>query len=406
MQSQRLLLSVSPSTALPVAMPARLYSVLQTRSGATAQARSIAASQLHRAHCSIRNGRKGLSLQARASGASFSGNTDGRSESESFQSDQSSNQSSVAPEKNDSQPQSMKIAVYIFLWYGANILFNRQNKMLLNVFPCPWFIATMQLVGSFVFGVFIWTTGIQPKPHISPNFLKSLWPVAMFHTLGHVTACIAFGAMAVSFAHIVKSAEPVFSVLLSAPLLGVSYPSLSVWASLVPIIAGCAISSLNEVTFAWAGFLNASASNVGMVLRNIASKKMMGQYNSMGGINLFVLISSSAVFFCAPMALYFERQKWGMALDAAKASVGNQQVMWLMFTSALLYTLYNVFSYLVLDLGFSPTTLSVGNSMKRVAVVLSSVIIFQNPVSPLNWFGSALAILGTYLYSLAAAKSK
>lgn len=32
--------------------------------------------------------------------------------------------------------------------------------------------------------------------------------------------------------------------------------------------------------------------------------------------------------------------------------------------------------------------------------------VLQNPVSPLNWVGSALAILGTYLYSLASQKSK
>ena len=64
-------------------------------------------------------------------------------------------------------------------------------------------------VGSFIIGLFIWLTGLQPKPDTSPAFLKSLAPVALFHTLGHVTACIAFGAMAVSFAHIVKSAEPV-----------------------------------------------------------------------------------------------------------------------------------------------------------------------------------------------------
>jgi hypothetical protein len=73
--------------------------------------------------------------------------------------------------------------------------------------------------------------------------------------------------------------------------------------------------------------------------------------------------------------------------------------------------------------------------MKRVAVVISSVLFFrvsksqsalavhfmwltdlqhvnqsdptsQNPVSPLNWAGSALAIFGTYLYSIASQKSK
>jgi solute carrier family 35 protein E1 len=58
--------------------------------------------------------------------------------------------------------------------------------------------------------------------------------------------------MAVSFAHIVKAAEPVFSVALSGPLLGVKYP-LYVWASLLPIVAGCSMSAMKEVSFAWSG---------------------------------------------------------------------------------------------------------------------------------------------------------
>lgn len=58
-------------------------------------------------------------------------------------------------------------------------------------------------------------------------------------------------------------------------------------------------------------------------------------------------------------------------------------------------------SYMVLDQGISPVTFSVGNTMKRVAVVVSSVMFFKNPVSGLNWIGSFIAILGTYLYSLA-----
>lgn len=61
---------------------------------------------------------------------------------------------------------------------------------------------------------------------------------------------------------------------------------------------------------------------------------------------------------------------------------------------------------MVLDQGISPVTFSVGNTMKRVAVVVSSVMFFRNPVSLLNWVGSAVAILGTYLYSLATDKAK
>ncbi len=58
-------------------------------------------------------------------------------------------------------------------------------------------------------------------------------------------------------------------------------------------------------------------------------------------------------------------------------------------------------SYMVLDQGISPVTFSVGNTMKRVAVVVSSILFFRNPVSTLNWVGSMIALLGTGLYSLA-----
>lgn len=61
---------------------------------------------------------------------------------------------------------------------------------------------------------------------------------------------------------------------------------------------------------------------------------------------------------------------------------------------------------MVLDQGISPVTFSVGNTMKRVVVVVSSVMFFKNPVSLLNWVGSSVAILGTYLYSLATDKHK
>lgn len=59
---------------------------------------------------------------------------------------------------------------------------------------------------------------------VDSKFFMALMPVALFHTVGHIAAVVSFSQMAVSFTHIVKSAEPVFSVALSGPLLGVGYP--------------------------------------------------------------------------------------------------------------------------------------------------------------------------------------
>jgi hypothetical protein len=46
---------------------------------------------------------------------------------------------------------------------------------------------------------------ILPSCH-SPSLLPSLCcgQVALFHTIGHVSACLSFSQMAVSFAHVVR----------------------------------------------------------------------------------------------------------------------------------------------------------------------------------------------------------
>jgi len=47
----------------------------------------------------------------------------------------------------------------------------------------------------------------------------------------------------------------------------------------------------------------------------------------------------------------------------------------------------------------SPLTFSIGNTMKRISVIVSSIIIFHTPLQPINALGAAIAILGTFIYS-------
>ncbi|KAA0042395.1 xylulose 5-phosphate/phosphate translocator [Cucumis melo var. makuwa] len=69
----------------------------------------------------------------------------------------------------------------------------------------------------------------------------------------------------------------------------------------------------------------------------------------------------------------------------------------------IFYHLYNQSFYQDLD-EISPLTFSVGNTMKRAVVIVASVLVFRNPVRPLNAVGSAIAIFGTFLYSQATSK--
>jgi len=299
---------------------------------------------------------------------------------------------------------STKTAVYFFLWYFFNIVFNVYNKSTLNVFPYPWLISTLQLAATSVWMLVVWATKVQPVPQVSKLFLIAVAPVAFFHTVGHVSACVSFSKMAVSFTHVVKAAEPVFSVILSGPLLGQTF-SPAVWASLIPIVLGCSMAAMKEVSFNITGFQGAMISNIAMVLRNITSKKSLNDFKNIDGINLYGILGIIGLVYLAPAALLIEGAQWSAGYAAAVAKVGEQKLWQMLFLSGIFYHLYNQVSYQALA-NITPVTFSVGNSLKRVAVIVASVIYFKNPVSPLNAAGSALALIGAYLYTKATEKPK
>lgn len=47
----------------------------------------------------------------------------------------------------------------------------------------------------------------------------------------------------------------------------------------------------------------------------------------------------------------------------------------------------------------SPVTHSVGNCIKRVIVIVSSVIVFNHPMSQQNMIGTGFALAGVFAYS-------
>lgn len=163
---------------------------------------------------------------------------------------------------------------------------------------------------------------------------------------------------------------------------------------------GVLIAAHQEVTFSWMGTGFAMVSNLGMVLRGLYSRRCLQGFEEMDGINLFGLISISSLIFCIPLAVLLESHAWPQAASAAVAALGSEGAVWqLLLAGGLFYHLYNQLSYMVLYQGISPVTFSVGNTMKRVAIIVTSVAFFKNPVSMVGVAGSAAAVFGTYWYS-------
>ncbi|XP_060189941.1 glucose-6-phosphate/phosphate translocator 2, chloroplastic-like [Lycium barbarum] len=292
--------------------------------------------------------------------------------------------------------QKVKISIYFATWWALNVVFNIYNKKVLNAYPFPWLTSTLSLATGSLIMLISWATRIAEFPKTDLEFWKTLFPVAVAHTIGHVAATVSMSKVAVSFTHIIKSGEPAFSVLVSRFLLGETFP-LPVYLSLVPIIGGCALSAATELNFNMTGFMGAMISNLAFVFRNIFSKKGM-KGKSVSGMNYYACLSIMSLLILTPFAIAMEGpQMWALGWQNAVSQIGPNFVWWVAAQS-IFYHLYNQVSYMSLD-EISPLTFSIGNTMKRISVIVSSIIIFQTPVRPVNALGAAIAILGTFIYS-------
>ncbi|KAI9187136.1 hypothetical protein LWI28_024849 [Acer negundo] len=164
-----------------------------------------------------------------------------------------------------------KISLYFVTWWALNVVFNIYNKKVLNAYPYPWLTLTLSLACGSLMMLISWATGITKTPKTDIEFWKTLFPVAVAHTIGHVAATVSISKVAVSFTHVNKRGEPAFSALVSRFLLGETFP-VPVYLSLLPIIGGCALAAVTKLNFNMIGFMGAMTSNLAFVFRNIFSK--------------------------------------------------------------------------------------------------------------------------------------
>ena len=303
--------------------------------------------------------------------------------------------------KGEAAVQVLMLLGLFACWYGFNIVFNIYNKQILKTFPYPVTVTLIELgVGSALICA-MWASGAKKPPTLTKEMLKPIAPLAVIHAVGNLLTNVSLGKVAVSFTHTIKAMEPFFSVLLSALFLG-DIPSLAVVGALVPVVGGVALASMTEVSFCWAGFLAAMGSNITFQSRNVLSKKMMGLSSIKGAIdniNLFSVITMLSCLVCLPIAIGMEGVKFTPAAMSA-VGVSFQDLSQRLLVAGFCFQMYQQISYMILS-RVSPVTHSVGNCMKRVTVIVVTLLYFKNPVSPLNMAGTALALSGVFLYSRA-----
>jgi solute carrier family 35 protein E1 len=347
----------------------------------------------------------------------------------------------LAAEEPSALKNTIQIAVYFALWYLFNIGYNIYNKQALNALDYPWSIAFLQMAAGIAYFLPLWVLGLRKAPKLSAGDLKTLFPIALCHTGVHIGAVIALGAGAVSFAHIVKASEPVVTCGMNAAILGEVLP-LPVYLTLLPIIGGVAIASMKELSFTVLALASAMLSNVSSAARGVLSKKTMSGKKigeNLDAQNLYAVLTAMSTLILLPLAYAFEGTNFIGAFNAAVKSgeFTKKSLATLIALSGATYYAYNEVAFLALgkvrSIGIcvscgdcicrnvshvfssssycvtvqvNPVTHAVGNTIKRVVIIVASVVAFKTPMSTGSIIGSSIAIFGTLLYSLAMNATK
>jgi len=300
--------------------------------------------------------------------------------------------------------QTLKIGFYFALWYALNVIYNIVNKKVLNEVPAPLTVGTIQFGVGALYAGLLWVVKLRPAPKLTPAGKDICMRVGAYHAGGQLLSMVSLGAGPVSFTHIVKALEPFFSAIVSALVFG-KWMKPQVYATLLPVVGGVGYACLKERSFSWLAFWTAMGSNVAFALRAVVSKSAMTSYigENMNSVNLFAVVTWAAFFLSIPIFLLGEGMSflklWSQCTTGEDATTTAKELGKALFTSGLFHYLNNEVMYLALS-NVHPVTLAVGNTMKRVIIMVASVLVFRNPVSLQAGIGAGVGISGVLLYSL------
>ena len=299
---------------------------------------------------------------------------------------------------------------FIGLWYAFNAFFNVQNKLILNQFPYPWVVSWFQLASGLLFVLPMWFTKLRAPPKVDRSLVLKFLPIAALHCGGHGLQVSSMGAGSVFFTHVIKATEPVIGTLVLLAFTGTIAP----WwvnACLTPIVGGVAYAAFKPgASFPLGDLvgyasLAALGSTVAFSIAKLLAKSLMGKetkqkYNLTAPNNYAFLTICSTTLLLLPSAL----GEGGAALAAFQQMPDQLAFARQLVACGFLYYGYNEMGFRVLDL-LSPVSAAVANSLKRVAVLLAAVAFLGEVPSTRKVVGSAVAMGGVLLYSLAKARA-
>ncbi|EGG14107.1 hypothetical protein DFA_11871 [Cavenderia fasciculata] len=223
--------------------------------------------------------------------------------------------------------------------------------------------------------------------------VNTILPLAILFSGNIVLGNVSLRFVPVSFMQTIKSSVPLFTVIIQTMYFKKNF-SKDTYLSMIPIVGGVALASINEANYNHAGFFSALIASVVTALFAIMSSVMMQQ--QLNPINLLYYMAPYSFIILTPAAIGLELGPI-MASWPVDSYQGLKLVSILAFSGTIAFML-NVFTFLVIKYT-SALTYTVSGNLKVILSISISILIFRNEVGISNAVGCSIAICGVVWYS-------
>ena len=259
----------------------------------------------------------------------------------------------------------------------------------------------------------------------SPVTLRDTSKIAVYHTFGQLCTIMSLSTNSISFAHVIKAMEPLFSAVASWLVLG-QVMNIRVYMSLLPVVFGVAMACAGAKEFSWISFWSGMGSNAFFAMRGVVSKTVMeksaserpldandtdidqrerehlhASHTQISPANLFAAVTCASFLLSIPLALITEGSILIMLVNNSAEKEGQDvsRTLSYIISSGAFHYLNNEVMYVTLS-KVHPITLAVGNTAKRVFIIVAGIIVFSTPVTVETAVGATIGIGGVFVYSL------
>ena len=274
-----------------------------------------------------------------------------------------------------------------------------------------WFVAAAQLVVGIVWCVIMWVTGVRPTPNLTAADIAACIPIGLCACLAHGGSVLASAVGAVSFAQIVKACEPVFAAVVGVLIPPIDIKSPLSYAMLLVIVMGVALAcvkegkgvDINVEAFLYGSMANAAAALKGKLGSSVTKALKNDKTKNMEAANVYAVMNIISFLCTVPFVVVAELPTLKQTWDEAAAEHGADAIIKNIVLSGICFYFYNEFAF-AFTAHVGAVTSSVLNTAKRVIIIVVSSIVFQEAMERNTVLGSAIAIGGTFAYSLASKK--